>query len=87
MEPAVTSIPPSEATHLGMDVHKDWISVGVLEPGRETAAVDKIFNDEPSIRRLMQRFPDRGRLRACYRPGPRATSCTGCSPAWAWPVR
>jgi hypothetical protein len=53
----VTSIYDPEATYLGMDVHKDTISVGVLEPGCETPVVDKIFHDEPSVRRLIDRFP------------------------------
>ena len=56
--------------HLGMDVHKDSISVAVLEPGREAAEVDKIFNDEYSVRRLIARFPVPRNLRACYEAGP-----------------
>lgn len=32
-ESAVTSIYDPEATYVGLDVHKDTISVGVLEPG------------------------------------------------------
>jgi hypothetical protein len=69
-EPAVTSISHRDLTHLGMDVPRTRSPSGVLKPGRETAPVDKFFNDEPSIRRLVQRFPDRGRLRACYEAGP-----------------
>jgi transposase len=66
----VPSIAQEAFTHLGMDVHKDSISVGVLEPGRESAEVDRIFNDEYSIRRLIARFPDPQRLRVCYEAGP-----------------
>lgn len=66
----MTSIRDPEAVHLGMDVHKDTISVGVLEPGCETPVVDMIFNDEASVRRLIDRFGDRARLRACYEAGP-----------------
>jgi transposase len=29
-----------------------------------------LFNDEASVRRLIGRFPDRGRLRVCYEAGP-----------------
>jgi transposase len=57
-------------THLGLDVHRDSISVGVLEPDREGAEVDKIFNDEHSVRRLIARFPDPRNLRVCYEAGP-----------------
>jgi transposase len=56
--------------HLGMDVHRDSISVGILEPDREAPEVDRIFNDEYSVRRLINRFPDPGKLRACYEAGP-----------------
>src|SRR5829696_614811 len=58
-------------TFLGLDVHRDTISVAVLGPGREEAPpVDRIANDEPSIRRLVGRFGDPRRLRACYEAGP-----------------
>jgi len=32
--------------------------------------VDKIFHDEPSVRRLIARFPQPSRLRVCYEAGP-----------------
>src|SRR3954447_16271485 len=64
------SVTQSGPTHLGLDVHKDSISVAVLPWERESAEVDKIFHDEPSVRRLVARFPDPGQLRACYEAGP-----------------
>ncbi|MGH8907494.1 MAG: IS110 family transposase [Egibacteraceae bacterium] len=64
------SISHPDAVWLGLDVRKDTISVGTLEPGAEVAVVDKIFHDEASVRRLIARFPDRGRLRVCYEAGP-----------------
>ena len=59
-----------DSVFLGMDVHRDSISVGVLNPGHESADVERIFNDEESIRRLVGRFPERGLLRVCYEAGP-----------------
>ncbi|MGH7862378.1 MAG: IS110 family transposase [Candidatus Dormibacteraceae bacterium] len=53
-----------------MDVHKDSISVGVLNPGHERPDVEKIFHDEESVRRLIDRFDDRSLLRSCYEAGP-----------------
>ena len=44
--------------HLGMDVHRDSISVAVLEPDRDAPEVDRIFNDEYAVRRLIARFSD-----------------------------
>jgi Transposase len=57
-------------TYLGLDVHRDTISVAVLGPRQEAPTVDRIANDEPSVRRLVARFPDPRRLRACYEAGP-----------------
>ena len=57
-------------TFLGLDVHRDTISVAVLGPRHEAPTVDRIANDEPSIRRLVARFGDPRRLRACYEAGP-----------------
>jgi transposase len=59
-----------DLTFLGLDVHRDSISVATLGPELEVPTVDKIFNDEPSIRRVIGRFPDRSRLRVCYEAGP-----------------
>ena len=56
--------------HLGMDVHKDSISVAILEPDREAPEIDRIFNDEYSVRKLIGRFPDPRQLRSCYEAGP-----------------
>ena len=58
-EPAVPSLTHPDAVFLGMDVHKDSISVGILNPGHERPDVEKIFHDEESVRRLIDRFPDR----------------------------
>jgi len=66
----VPSLAHPDAIHLGMDVHKDSISVGILNAGHESADVEKIFNDEESVRRLVARFPKPRLLRACYEAGP-----------------
>ena len=56
--------------HLGMDTSKDKIAVGILREDQTSPDVEMIFNDEASIRRLINRFPDPGQLRACYEAGP-----------------
>ena len=56
--------------HLGLDVHKDTISVAILAPDRESPEVDRIPHDEPSVRRLVGRLGDPRWLRACYEAGP-----------------
>jgi transposase len=57
-------------THLGLDVHKDTISVAILTPDRESPQVDRIPHDEASVRRLVGRLGDPRWLRACYEAGP-----------------
>lgn len=64
------SIRHPDAVWHGWDVHKDTISVAVLHPGKEIPATDKIFHDEPSVRRLIDRSGDRSLLRVCYEAGP-----------------
>src|SRR3954452_1128577 len=59
-----------DAIHLGLDVHKKTISAGVLEPGADNPVVDRISADEDAVRRLIGRFDDPGRVRACYEAGP-----------------
>ena len=66
----MTSLTLPGAVHLGMDTSKDTIVVAVLEPGEELPAVDRIVNREEAVRRLVGRFGDVGRLRACYEAGP-----------------
>jgi len=59
-----------DTVHLGLDVHKDSISAGILNPGHETPDVEKIIHDEESVRCLIARFPDPRLVRACYEAGP-----------------
>lgn len=59
-----------QVVHLGLDVHRDTISVGVLPWDREEPSLDKVSSDEEAVRRLISRFPDRRSLRVCYEAGP-----------------
>jgi transposase len=59
-----------EVVHLGLDVHKDSISVGVLPWDREEPSLDRISSDVEAVRRLVGRFGDRAALRVCYEAGP-----------------
>src|ERR1051325_4884109 len=71
-EPAVMSSVRQrrDRIYLGLDVHKDSISAGILGEYDDTVDVDKIFHDEDSVRRLIRRFPDPRSLRVCYEAGP-----------------
>jgi transposase len=56
--------------HLGLDVSKNKIAVGILRPDDTVPDTEVISSDEASVRRLMHRFADRGQLRVCYEAGP-----------------
>ena len=56
--------------HLGLDVHRDTISVAILTPDQQVPEVDRIPHDEASVRRLVGRIGNPRRLRACYEAGP-----------------
>jgi hypothetical protein len=45
--------PAARAIHLGMDTSKNTIVVGVLMPGREVPVLDRIANEEGSVRHLV----------------------------------
>jgi transposase len=56
--------------HLGMDTSKNTIVVGILMPGDEVPVIDRIWNEEGSVRHLVSRLGDPAALRACYEAGP-----------------
>ena len=56
--------------HLGMDTSKNTIVAGILMPGSEVPVIDRIWNEEGSVRRLVSRLGDPAALRACYEAGP-----------------
>jgi transposase len=60
----------NQLVYVGLDVHKDSISAGVLTPGRETPEVDRFFADEVCLQRFLEPLGDPKRLRVCYEAGP-----------------
>jgi transposase len=64
------SVPQDGLVFVGLDVHKDSISAGVLPADRETPELERFFHDETSVRRFVDRLGDRARLRVCYEAGP-----------------
>ncbi len=66
---SVIHVPPGVHV-LAMDVHKSTISAAVLAPDVLSPVVDKISSDEQSVRRLVARFEEPGRVWACYEAGP-----------------
>src|SRR5215472_7603071 len=71
-EPAVMASVTSAAgrIQLGMDTSKNTIVVAVLRPGEEVPVLDRIWNEEGSVRHLVGRLGEVSALRACYEAGP-----------------
>jgi hypothetical protein len=94
-EPAVASVAHLGSTHLGLDVHKDTISVAILAPDRDGPDVERIPHDQASVRRLVGRLGDPRWLRACYEAGPTGFELArllermgvGCWSAWGSAAR
>jgi len=57
-------------THIGLDVHKETIAVGVLRPGATDCDERVIPNTAEAVRRLLARYPDRSALSTCCEAGP-----------------
>jgi transposase len=53
-----------------MDTSKNTIVVGILLPGDEVPVIDRIWNEESAVRRLVGRLGDPAALRVCYEAGP-----------------
>jgi hypothetical protein len=60
---------PAGAIQLGMDTSKNTIVVAILMPGHQVPVIDRLWNEEGSVRHLVGRFAGRGALRACYEAG------------------
>jgi hypothetical protein len=83
----VPSVAHLAVTHLGLDVHKDTISVAILAPDHDGPDVERIPHDEASVRRLVGRLGDPRWLRPARRPARPATSWPGCCIACRCAVR
>lgn len=56
---------------VGLDVHKDSITVAVADSGRESARVlETIDHDELALLKVLERLGPAARLRVCYEAGP-----------------
>jgi transposase len=59
-----------ELVHVAFDSSKKVLVAGILRGGEETATIDRVSNDEVSVRRFVKGFPQPGLLRTCYEAGP-----------------
>ncbi len=61
------AVSPSTTIYLGMDVHKDSITIAVLPEGaRVPSRVDRLSADYGKLRRYLDRIARDGNLKCCY---------------------
>lgn len=61
------AVPTLPTIHLGLDVHKDSVTIAVLPAGAPSPTrVDKLPNDPARLRRYLDRLATQGTLRCCY---------------------
>lgn len=66
VEPA-NAVAARSIIYLGLDVHKDSITIAVLPTGAKTPTrVDRLPNDLPKLKRWLARVARDGELRACH---------------------
>lgn len=62
-----TTVGALSIIYLGMDVHKDSITIAVLPAGAKAATrLDRLPNDLPKLKRYLERIARAGEIRACY---------------------
>ena len=53
--------------YLGMDVHKDSITIAVLpQSAQAPTRLDKLANDPPKLEKWLARVAREGEIHACY---------------------
>ena len=64
---AIAVVPATFTIYLGMDVHKDSITIAVLpEVAKAPTRVERLPNDFGKLRRFFDRLAKQGQLRCCY---------------------
>jgi len=64
---SVVPTPARTIIYLGMDVHKDSITIAVLPGDAKTPTqLERLANDLPKLKKWIDRVARRGEIRACY---------------------
>jgi transposase len=56
--------------YVALDVHKDSITAGVLQPQASSPVLQRIGPDDAAVRRLLGKLGEPGRIKVCYEAGP-----------------
>ena len=62
-----TTVAARPIIHLGMDVHKESITIAVLPDGAKTPTrLDRLPNDLPKLKKWLERVARDGEIHCCY---------------------
>ena len=76
----------SSILYLGLDVHKDSVTIAVLpSTARAPTEVLKVPNELPRLRRAFARLAERGAVRACYEASGAGYVLQRALQAWGYP--
>ncbi len=56
--------------HVALDVHKDSITAGVLQPRAAAPVLQRIGPDDAAVCRLLRKLGGPSRIKVCYEAGP-----------------
>lgn len=68
--------------HLGLDVHKDTITAGILEASASSPVTMRIATDDAAVRQLLGKCGDASRLKVCYEAGPTGFTLARTLTSW-----
>jgi hypothetical protein len=80
-------IPQQGPIHLGLDVHRNTISMATLLPACASAAVEQIPSDETAVLAFLGASPNPAACGSATRPAQPAMSWPGCCTAKGSPAR
>jgi transposase len=68
--------------HLGLDVHKDSITAGVLAVEASSPVLTRVAADDAAVRQLLSKCGDLEDLRVCYEAGPTGFTLARTLASW-----
>ena len=77
--------PASSTIYLGLDVHKESVTVAVLPEGATAPTrLERLPNDFLKLRRFMDRLAEKGELCACYEASGAGYVLQRAMPEWGY---
>jgi hypothetical protein len=73
----------SSIVWIGMDVYKDTVTVAVyVDSAQEPEVVQQVATEGRKLRRFLERWSQKGKVRSCYEASTRGHGDSGCFRPW-----